>query len=214
MSLVEWATVAGGGAGITAVVFALWQVYLSIANERRRIQPVVIAHEHQSRRPSGIGQATWFVLSYLTNEGQGAAYNVRFGVEIAGARWAYRLEDNDPDSGNRLPVVASGAREPKQEGKFLEVRIPSLALWSAAHPKGEKNFDPKRMYWCRYENAVGQTWEVINPGDRSADLVIKRIRSRRWREWREGRARHRTLSLGSEVEEDVRRQMLAGKPQC
>ena len=34
----------------------------------------------------------------------------------------------------------------------------------------------ERVYWCRFENQRGQTWETRNPADRSAKLEIHRIR--------------------------------------
>jgi hypothetical protein len=44
----------------------------------------------------------WTVLAHVTNEGEGAAFNVRWGVSFFGTRFAYHLDDDDPGSGNRL----------------------------------------------------------------------------------------------------------------
>jgi hypothetical protein len=69
-----------------------------------------------------------------------------------------------------------------------------LRLWLAA-----EDFDDRRRYWCRYENAVGRTWETRNRADRSADLSIHRVRWRRWREWRERKGRERAEKKGTEI---------------
>jgi hypothetical protein len=208
VDLVDWAQVVGGTAAVAALLFAAWQVWLTIGNERRRVQPIVIAHETKSRRFRDNGG--WSFRAYLRNSGQGSAFNLRFGVEVEGVRWPYRLQEGDPASGNRQRVVESNSRLP-EKGDF-EIVVSSLELLGAAHgrvkermkgktPQGD--LDEGRLYWCRDENAVGQTWETRNPGDRSADLDIHRVRFLRVREDREARQRDRARGAGQALDDQV-----------
>lgn len=177
-------------AGIAAIT-ALVGLATSQANERRRGQPIVIAHEHVSRRFAGDHGGMWTVRAYLTSEGGGPAFNVRFGVDFGGVRYPYRLTIDDPDSGNVQRVIRPGVQRP-EEGS-LPILLTSLAIWGRAADsvakEGAGQLDAGRMYWARYESADGKTWETRNPGDRSARLDIRRVRSRRWLEWRERRTR-------------------------
>jgi hypothetical protein len=75
-------------AAITALaaLIALGNVVVTFLIERRPSQPIVIAHEAGGRRfaPSS-SPAAWVVDTYLTSEGAGPAFNVRFGVEFNGS---------------------------------------------------------------------------------------------------------------------------------
>jgi hypothetical protein len=64
------------GAGL---LLAATQMAFAVATERRRTQPIVIAHEVESRAFARSGP-DWSVLAKITNEGTGPAFNVRFGV--------------------------------------------------------------------------------------------------------------------------------------
>jgi hypothetical protein len=176
-------------ARITAVatLIALASVLVARINERRRTQPIVIAHEASERQfaPSSSVSA-WVVGAYLTSEGGGPAFNVRFGVEFAGVRYPYRLTADDPDAGYVQRVLRPGERRP--DDASLLILIDSLTLWGRA-AEADGDLDAKRVYWARYENAQGQTWETRNPGDRSAKLDIRRIRSPKRHERREQRRR-------------------------
>jgi hypothetical protein len=47
MSLVDYAQIVGGTAAVAALLFTAWQVWLTIGNEHKRVQPIVVAHESQ-----------------------------------------------------------------------------------------------------------------------------------------------------------------------
>lgn len=81
---------------------ALVQLVAFVRRERRRTQPVAIAHESRSRDMNGLFGV------FLTNEGSGTAYNVRFGVLLDGVEY--------PSGGGRgnRHVVGPGARVPEQ----------------------------------------------------------------------------------------------------
>jgi hypothetical protein len=158
-----------------ATLIALGNVIVTFLIERRRGQPIVIAHEEGPRRFGRGSEGTWWAVdAYMTSEGAGPAFNVRFGVEFAGVRYPYRLHTDDPDSGNLQRVLPPGKRCP--ESGSWPILIDSLSMWGRAAESDEGELDAKRVYWTRYENAQGQTWETRNPGDRSSKLDIRRIR--------------------------------------
>lgn len=171
------------------VLIAAGSLFIGVINERRRTQPIVMANDAHPRTfaPSS-SQAVWVVDAYLTSEGGGPAFNVRFGVEFGGVRFPYRFEVDDPDSGNVQRVLKSSERRP--EAGSWPILIDSLSMVGSA-AEAEGDVDAKRIYWARYENAQKHTWETRNPADRSAKLDIRRIRwGTLWfREWRERRAR-------------------------
>jgi hypothetical protein len=157
--------------------------------ERKRSQPIVIAHEH---RGTHFGAGGWSVESYLTNDGTGAAFNVRFGVAYRGVRYAYRMDPNDHPRGNRQTVINAGTRLPEYPG-VLPILISSEQMWGAAALRRDGRLHESRVYWCRYENAFGHTWETRNPWDRSADLDIRRVRFVKLRERLEERKRRKAV---------------------
>lgn len=156
---------------VIGVIKLLWDMRI----ERQRNQPVVIAHETKKRysvtgEPRLGTQPAHAVDAFIRNEGERAAFNIRFGVELHGVRFAYRHDLNDPAPGNRQPVIRPGQRIP--EGHDWSIFIPLLPLIGAT---GQGEPDPGRVYWARYENAAGHTYETRNPANRSRDLDIKRV---------------------------------------
>lgn len=180
VSTSDWIQVVIASITGAATLAALANVLITRANERRRTQPIVIAHEAGSRRFARDSEtgASWVVDSYLTSEGGGPAFNVRFGVEFAGVRYAYRLDAGDSPLGNLQRVLPAGQRRP--EAGDWPILIPSLGLWGRAADTLNQGrpgaLDAERVYWAVYENAEGQTWETRNPGDRSTRLDIRRVR--------------------------------------
>jgi len=184
-----------GAVVLLGVVVAIFNVWTSFIQERRRTQPIVISHERHGRRLTD--KSDYFgVGGYLTNEGGGPAFNVRFGVEFGGVRYPQKMYPNDPDAGNVQRVLRPGERRPSPPNgpdSWL-ILIPALALIGTS---GGGELDSGRVYWARYENARGQTWETHNPWDRSARLHIRRVRGVRWREGREQRRRVKAGASGA-----------------
>lgn len=173
---------------IAAAVAALVRVWIFVAHERRRTKPIVIAHEERGRHLSKAQESSWFAVdSYVMNEGAGAAFNVRFGVELQGVRYAFWMSSEDPRGGNVQRVIRQGERRP--DGGGSQIRIDEATTSGAGDP------DPTRVYWARYENSRGKTWETRNPADRSATLDIRRVRFVRRREWCEERAQRRAAKF-------------------
>src|SRR5581483_3436290 len=88
-------------------------VWSSLIAERRRTQPIVIAHAVGQARFAAQGDGVVLDV-HLTNEGGGTAFNVRFGVEYAGVRFPWKHAASDPDSGSRQRIVKAGEREPAE----------------------------------------------------------------------------------------------------
>jgi hypothetical protein len=172
--------------GVVATVLTLVVMLV----DRRRDKPIIVAHEERGRHFSnGILQTDWVVEAYLTGEGKQDAFNVRFGVQMHGVRFAFRMRPEDPGTGNRQRVIKPGERRP---GKGAwQVVIPQTSIWS-----GKGDPDPGRFYWCRYQDADGRTWETLNPGDRSRNMrMARRVHfvgaRQRLEEWRRRRAQKR-----------------------
>lgn len=187
-----------------ALIVSVSSAWIAVVNERKRTQPILIAHEHERRHFSqNVLVQAWVVDSYLTNEGGGPAFNVAFGVEFSGVRFPYKLTAKDPDAGNVQRVVRPSERRPA-EGSW-PILVDSTTLLS-----GEADPDPGRIYWARYENAQGRVWESRNPPDRSAKLDIRRVRFLRWVEWHEQRKRLKAGKRGAEAEERALAELQAG----
>jgi hypothetical protein len=175
----------GGDVLVAAAVLALlltaWQVRIAILGQQRAAQPVVVTHERRYDI-SNKGELEFAV--WIENHGIAAAFNVRFGVELAGRRYPYALDD-DSDRGARQ-VVGAGERVPP--ASEFTVRVP-WTFYKGAEPN--ESVIPQRVFWTRYENPFGETWETLNPADPARDLQISRVRRwlLPWFEWRERRRR-------------------------
>lgn len=72
--------------------------------------------------------------------------------------------------------------------------------------------DEASVFWARYENAQGKTWETRNPGNRSKRLGIRRVRARQLHEWWEQRRRMKAARQGVEVEQAAVAELLSQLP--
>jgi hypothetical protein len=172
-------------------------IWTSLLAERRRTQPIVIAHAAGERRFARERAGSGIVLdAYLTNDGGGNAFNVRFGVEYKGVRFPWKFAEADPDSGSRQRIIRAGERLPDGGASFA-IPIP----WAKAALG--RDTDETRVYWCRYENAFGRVWETRNPWQRAADLDIRRVYFARLRGWREQqKLRRLTRKFNKGIEAD------------
>ena len=184
---------------VVGVIAAIAQIILAQANERRRTQGIVIAHETRSRRLAEAGG--WKVEAAITNEGQGPAYNVRFGVSAYGIRYPFRLEEADLLSGNRQRVLRPQQRIPERDG--WPIPVPGLNLFGGAYSQ-ENPPEEDLYYWARFEDVRGNTYETVNPPNRSADLKIRRVRFVSLRERRNQHKHRRAGEQGIAWEEKVR----------
>lgn len=111
--------------GAVALLVAAWNAWITVVNERRRSQPIILSHEEHGRRFTE--KADYFAFGgFITNESAGHAFNVRFGVELHGIRYAQKLRVEDPDSGNVQRVLRPDERRPTV-GSW-PILIPQLSL--------------------------------------------------------------------------------------
>jgi hypothetical protein len=170
VSAAEFVEIAVPAAAFGASLAAIVKLWIDRRTERHRRQPIVICNEERERLyEADVG--AWVALAHLRNESDVPAFNVRFGVEYGGVRFPYKMEPGDPDEGNYQRVVSAGARLPADESMAFPIAITSEDIWGTALVKGA--LDEDRVYWCRYQNARGETWETRNPGNRSAPLDIR-----------------------------------------
>lgn len=202
LSFAAWLGVAAGVVALAGVLVAAWSAWISVSNERKRTQPIVVAHEEHGRSFAE-DDAYFAVGGYITNEASGHAFNVRFGVELDGVRYPQKLKAEDPESGNVQRILRPGERRPTA-GSW-PILIPQLSLLP-----GKGDPDPGRVYWARYENARSQTWETRNPWDRSARLNVRRVRWVRVREWQEQRRRTKAGERGIAWERKALAELRAG----
>lgn len=185
------ATEVGAVAGVVALILTLVQIFMTAATERRRAQPIAITHETRPRSYD-VGRQRWRALVRVANESEATAFNVRFGVSYFGVRFAYRLHEKDRLSGNRHRVMREG------DAFSAAIEATSQDLWG-----GRATPEDDVYYWARYENASGATWETTNPPDRTANLMIRRVRFVRSREWLETRRRKKLTKEGEAVMREI-----------
>jgi hypothetical protein len=170
-------TALGIGAGLATIgVFGM--AMLAYYIEQRRVRPVVICHEQQKRHiVDRAARSFWVASVYLTNEGTTTAFNVRFGIDLDGSHMPWKHNPDD-EHASRLNVLRTEQREP--EGEALHpIYIDDRVLW-AISTETDGDVDEGRTYWAYYQGPAGDWWYTSNPHDRSADLVIRRVRSRRF----------------------------------
>jgi len=189
-TLQEVGIIAGVVVGTVTVLFAGVNAWLAIRNERKRTQPIVIAHQDGPRRSIEHSKRSAFD-TYITNDGTGAAFNVRFGVELHGVRIPYKHDPDDP-SASVYRIVKPGQRLPVTSWPLEFDRL--FLLSKIANP------DDSSIFWARYENAQGKLWETRNPGNRSGRLGIKRVHAVRLRERHEAHKRKTALKRATQNE--------------
>jgi hypothetical protein len=198
------------------LVIAAVSAWLSARNERRRTQPVVICNERASRTFSR-DSVKWVTAVYLTNEGGGPAFNVRLGLRMRALHFPWRCH-RFPWRAERLEGRPSRARVIRADERFakadpLSIYIDSvdlavLAVAGMRRPRRAGTIDDGRVYWCRYENAYGQTWETRNPHDPTADLRIRRVRFPRVHEWVDARRARRLHAAGVALDASLGKGMI------
>ena len=171
------------------------------AIERKRTQPIVIVHERGSGPTFSERVGWWGVGAAVTNAGVGPAFNMRFGIELHGVRFPHRRREDDPEGGTWHRVIRP---RPSEKSESATIRLPSLEAPGTSR-LGHRYAHPDRLFWCRYQNAYGTTWETRTPAGGSAPLDIRRVRFVRLREWSEARARaiSEGIALDRQYVEDI-----------
>ncbi|MGH3013234.1 MAG: hypothetical protein ACRDMY_15560, partial [Gaiellaceae bacterium] len=155
---VDWTDFIVIGVALGALAVAALQFRLANHALRRTSQPVVVVHEVETRLELGHDRVGYRV--YLENVGVGAAFNVRFGVVVGRTSYPYIFGDSEERGARQL--VKAGGRVPEEGDREIPVSWAPFALEGATADSG-------RVYWARYENAFGETYETRNPTDPSLD---------------------------------------------
>jgi hypothetical protein len=176
------ASVALVASNVALALVAVGQFLVYRRTEGRRIQPVAIAHRYGEPTPHGR------FLVFLTNDGTGTAFNVRFGIVYRGVEYPNGADYRDGIGKGHRHRVAPGQRVPDTtDVSALMVEVPS-ALYT-----GNTEDLRNAVFFARYQDAVGRVWETRNPADPLADFVTRSVRQPRFREWLEQRRRRRAL---------------------
>jgi hypothetical protein len=155
------AALAAVAAALSAGV-AAWQGVLMKRSERNRTQPIVVVYERAEPKASGDGSAQFAVS--LANEGAGPAFNVRFGATIGSSEAVYMPRPAGAQGAGDVPRALGPGRTLPDGG--------SMYLLSLADVRSSLD---DRVYWCRYENAFGDTWETRNAWLPERELEISAI---------------------------------------
>ena len=181
VSLTTFAGVALASVPVLGLLFTGYNAHLATRADNRRNQPVVLCHLFRLSTP-GPAAPGWRVLVAVENGGGGPAFNVRFGIEIRGRRFAYVDRDSPSRRPSRFRVVQPGHLE-SGDGKPA---IYSIQVSSADVPlkgTGESAWE-EIVCWCTFDNSYGHTWQTLNAVDASRDLVLRRVRGEKRRESR------------------------------
>jgi hypothetical protein len=144
---------------------------LAVARETREAaerqwQPRVFVHAwHGPVRGDGDNAAPdeMAVRYYLTNEGTGPAFNVEHGVEVAGK--LHTWEDRQwrtMRAGEAIPPMFDAIGQPVSISPIV-VGV-KLADWNE-----------DIIYWARFENLLGERFEVRNPPDPTKAAEFRRV---------------------------------------
>jgi hypothetical protein len=144
------AVVAAVAAAISACI-AAWQGVLMKRSERNRTQPIVVAYERGE--PVRQGRDFVFMVS-LANEGAGPALNVRFGITLDQVEHAYRARPAAAQGAGDVPRVLGPGRRLPDAADAYRLVVPQEGMSAETVQR--------RFYWCRYENAFGDSWETQN----------------------------------------------------
>jgi hypothetical protein len=144
---------------------------LTVAQETREAaerqwQPRVFAHAwHGPVRGDGDNAAPdeMAVRYYLSNEGTGPAFNVEHGIEVAGI--PYTWEDRQwrtVRAGEAIPSIPDPIRQPVPDSPIV-IGI-KLTEWNE-----------DIIYWTRFENLLGERFEVRNPPEATRPAEFRRV---------------------------------------
>jgi hypothetical protein len=176
------ASIVAAAATVALAALAYWQIRagrqqtlaaLSIAREAREAaerqwQPRVFAHAWHGGPVRGDGDAAapdeMTVPYYLTNAGTGPAFNVEHGIEVAGEQktWDDR-QWRTMAAGEEIPPLHDSIGMPVAL-KPIVIGI-SLDEWD----------DSELVYWTRFENLLGERFEVRNHPDPTRPAEFRRL---------------------------------------
>jgi hypothetical protein len=157
------AVIAAVAAGISTSL-AAWQGVLMKRSERNRTQPIVVVYERHD--PMREGGDVVFAVS-LANEGAGPAFNIRFGITLDGVERAYKPRPAGAQHPGDVPRALGPGRTLPDGADAYPLVVPDIDASGASAAL------ERRVYWCRYENAFGDSWETRNAWRPEEELQIR-----------------------------------------
>jgi hypothetical protein len=108
-----------------------------------------LGHGHDDVAEDEVG-----VPYYLSNEGTGPAFNVEHGIEVAGRSYTWKdWQWGSMRAGEFIPPLSPESTQPVPE-EAIVIAIPARE-WER----------PTLVYWSRFENLLGERFEVRNYDD-------------------------------------------------
>jgi hypothetical protein len=165
---------AGGKAAEAALAITQKQAEAAIAIARetreaaeRQWQPRVFVHAWHGPKPGDGTDAApgeMAVRYYLSNEGTGPAFNVEHGVRVKGKphTWDDRQWRN-MRAGEFIPALERGGTQP----------VPPSAI--VVGVKLDEWDEDDYVYWARFENLLGDRFEVRNYPDPTRPAEFRRL---------------------------------------
>jgi len=133
----------------------------------RQWQPRVFVHGHGPPAKgdgNNVAPGEMAVGYYLSNEGTGPAFNVEHGIEVDGSPYTFNdWQWRSMRAGEFIPALAPGAAQP----------VPTTAIVVGVPEAG---WNPKTLvFWSRFENLLGERFEVRNHADAARASEFRRL---------------------------------------
>jgi hypothetical protein len=153
-------------AAAASTTIAAWQGLLLKRSEQNRTQPIVVAYERDE--PTQEGPDVVFAVS-LANEGAGPAFNVRFGIRLGDSEHSYIPRAAGAGGAGDVPRALGPGRTLPDGADRYRLIVPGIGRG------GAQTVLERRVYWCRYENAFGDSWETRNAWRPEEELRIRSL---------------------------------------
>jgi hypothetical protein len=105
----------------------------------------------------------------LANEGAGPAFNVRFGILLDGGERRYTPRPAGGQGPGDVPRALGPGRTLPDSGDAYR-----LVVTDTAEADGAASLE-SRVYGCRYDNAIGDSWETRNAWRAEEQLRIRAL---------------------------------------
>jgi hypothetical protein len=134
----------------------------------RQWQPRVCAHRFIGtyERPALLSDQMP-VPYFLTNDGTGPAFNVTYGIELAGTRCA--------SSEYVYRVLRPGEEAPQATGKNLEHWLIPIVEIVDKDGRNTHEVEQALVYWTEFDNLMGERFEVRNHFDPAQVVEFRRV---------------------------------------
>jgi hypothetical protein len=163
------ATVALGAVALLQMRAGSTQAREQVEAVKRGVQPRVTAHRWvDPKRRRTYGEEVVSLHFYLTNDGTGPAFNVVYGVDVGG-------RSCPGDNGHIYRKMNVGAILPGPSDHLDPPGSTQPIVVDLKHegrPRDE--IDRDLVYWTRFDNVMGERFEVRNPHDTTRPTEVRK----------------------------------------